>query len=99
MAIFKGKILEVKIGGRSYPIETVSGEEELLANAITNVQRDLANLKKTYLKQDTQDLLAMTLFTYAMSIEQKKNPTPTPDHSALLQKINEIEYQLDLRLN
>ncbi len=99
MTSFKGRILEVKIAGRSYPVEVMEGEDEILANAMKTVQMDLAGFKNTYGKQDSQDFLAMTLITYAMSLEHQKISEFQPNHSELLNKLQNMEDQLDLRLS
>ena len=99
MTSFKGRILEVKIAGRSYPVEVQNGEEEILANAMKTVQKDLVGFKNAYGKQDNQDFLAMTLFTYAMSIEHQKNTQYNPNQSELLHKMQNLEDQIDLRIS
>lgn len=98
MASFKGKVLEVKIAGRSYPVEVQSGEEEVLANAMKTVQKELTNFKNAYGTQDTQDLLAMTLFTYTMSVEQQKQEQYTFNYAELLEQMQGLEHQIDTRI-
>lgn len=98
MTSMKRRILEVKIAGRSYPVEVMEGEDEILANAMKTVQNDLAGFKNTYSKQDNQDFLAMTLITYAMSLEHQKPSVQSDDYSDLLTKLQNLENQLDLRL-
>lgn len=98
MTLFKGKVLEIKIAGRSYPVEVQNGEEEILANAMKTVQKELTNFKNAYGTKDNQDLLAMTLFTYAMSMEHQKRAQYTNNNSELLSQILELERMIDMRL-
>ena len=99
MSSFKGKIIDVKIAERSYPVEIMLGEEKIFEHALNAVQKDLASFKNTFGKQDIQDFLAMTLLTYAVNLEQQKNADIQQNHSELLQKLHDLETQLDSRLS
>lgn len=98
MSSFKGKIIEVKIAERLYPVEVMLGEEKIFEHALNAVQKDLASFKNTYGKQDIQDYLAMTLLTYAVNLEHQKNADILQNYSELFQKLHDLEAQLDVRL-
>lgn len=91
----KEKVKEVIIAGRPYPVEILHGEEQILDNALKSVHRDLTGFKKSYGKSDDQDVLAMTLLTYAMDLQSKRNHSPDLEIQSALDKIDYLEELID----
>ena len=94
----KEKLKEVIIAGRPYPVEIVQGEEQILDNALKSVHRDLTGFKKSYGKSDDQDVLAMTLLTYAMDLQSNKSHSPDLDLQRAIDKIDSIEELIEKHL-
>ena len=91
----KEKLKEVIIAGRPYPVEIVPGEEQILDNALKAVHSDLTGFKKSYGKSDDQDVLAMTLLTYAMDLQSNKSTTSDDRLKSAIDKIDSIGAMID----
>jgi hypothetical protein len=58
----------------------------------------LTGFKKSYGKSDDQDVLAMTLLTYAMDLQSKRNHSPDLEIKSALDKIDYLEELIDKAL-
>ena len=94
----KEKLKDVIIAGRPYPVEIVPGEEQILDNALKSIHKDLTGFKKSYGKSDDQDVLAMTLLTYAMELQQYKSNAPGTELQSAYNKLDAIEELVDKQL-
>ena len=52
--------IKVTIGGRSYPLTINRSEEEKIRKAVSEIDKNIKELKNNYAVVDMQDLLAMT---------------------------------------
>lgn len=98
MATKNDKVKEVIIAGRPYPVEILQGEEQILDNALKTVHSDLTGFKKAYGKSDSQDILAMTLLTYAMELQSNRSHSKDITIKSAIDKIDTIEKMIDQAL-
>jgi cell division protein ZapA len=61
------------IGGRSYPLTINRSEEEKIRKAVSEIDKNIKELKNNYAVIDMQDLLAMTALEYATDSVSKNN--------------------------
>lgn len=59
------KSVKITIAGRTYPLTVDSSEEQSVIDAAKRINERVAQLEKTYLVKDKQDLLAMTALQFA----------------------------------
>ena len=52
--------IKVVIGGRTYPLTIDRSEEEKIRKAVSEIEKNVKDLKNNYAVVDMQDLLAMT---------------------------------------
>ena len=57
--------IKVVIGGRTYPLTINRSEEEKIRKAVSEIEKNVKDLKNNYAVVDMQDLLAMTALEYA----------------------------------
>ena len=57
--------IKVVIGGRTYPLTIDRSEEEKNRKAVSEIEKNVKDLKNNYAVVDMQDLLAMTALEYA----------------------------------
>lgn len=57
--------IKVFIGGRTYPLTIDRSEEEKIRKAVSEIEKNVKDLKNNYAVVDMQDLLAMTALEYA----------------------------------
>ena len=57
--------IKVVIGGRTYPLTIDRSEEEKIRKAVSEIEKNVKDLKNNYAVVDMQDLLAMTALEYA----------------------------------
>ena len=65
--------IKVMIGGRSYPLTIIRSEEEKIRKAVSEIDKNIKELKNNYAVIDMQDLLAMTALEYATDSVSKNN--------------------------
>ena len=65
--------IKVMIGGRSYPLTINRSEEEKIRKAVSEIDKNIKELKNNYAVIDMQDLLAMTALEYATDSVSKNN--------------------------
>tara|TARA_B110000046_G_C12860168_1_gene341487 strand:- start:403 stop:675 length:273 start_codon:yes stop_codon:yes gene_type:complete len=65
--------IKVVIGGRTYPLTINRTEEEKIRKSVSEIEKNIKNLKENYAVNDMQDLLAMTALEYANDLVTKNN--------------------------
>ena len=65
--------IKVMIRGRSYPLTINRSEEEKIRKAVSEIDKNIKELKNNYAVIDMQDLLAMTALEYATDSVSKNN--------------------------
>ena len=85
--------IKVTIGGRSYPLTIHRSEEERIRKAVSEIDKNIKELKNNYAVVDMQDLLAMTALEYATD-SVKQNNSVEFDH--LSKEIIQLRDELDL---
>ena len=85
--------IKVTIGGRSYPLTINRSEEERIRKAVSEIDKNIKELKNNYAVVDMQDLLAMTALEYAAD-SVKQNSSVEFDH--LSKEIIQLRDELDL---
>tara|TARA_B110000305_G_C19022429_1_gene439945 strand:- start:82 stop:354 length:273 start_codon:yes stop_codon:yes gene_type:complete len=65
--------IKVVIGGRTYPLTINRNEEEKIRKSVSEIEKNIKNLKENYAVNDMQDLLAMTALEYANDSVTKNN--------------------------
>ena len=64
--------ITVVIAGRPYPLKINPKDEPVVRELVNQVNARVNQFQQTY-KKDKQDLLAMTLLTYAMDLHKSKS--------------------------
>ena len=89
--------ITVIIAGRPYPLKINAKDEPVVRRIVNQVNARVSQFQQTY-KKDKQDLLAMTLLTYAMDLHKaNSNPTsdsPTQPLSDNIQELDDLVEQL-----
>lgn len=67
------KSVKITIAGRTYPLTVDSKEEQSVIDAAKRINERVAQLEKTYLVKDKQDLLAMTALQFASQYLDNKS--------------------------
>ena len=65
--------IKVVIGGRTYPLTINRKDEEKIRKSVSEIEKNIKNLKENYAVNDMQDLLAMTALEYANDSVTKNN--------------------------
>lgn len=85
--------IKVVIGGRTYPLTIIRSEEEKIRKAVSEIEKNVKDLKNNYAVVDMQDLLAMTALEYATD-SVKKNSSVEIDN--LSKEIFKLRDELDI---
>lgn len=85
--------IKVVIGGRTYPLTINRSEEEKIRKAVSEIEKNVKDLKNNYAVVDMQDLLAMTALEYATD-SVKKNSSVEIDN--LSKEIFKLRDELDI---
>ena len=85
--------IKVVIGGRTYPLTINRTEEEKIRKAVSEIEKNVKDLKNNYAVVDMQDLLAMTALEYATD-SVKKNSSVEIDN--LSKEIFKLRDELDI---
>lgn len=64
--------ITVVIAGRPYPLKINPKDEPVIRQLVNQVNARVSQFQQAY-KKDKQDLLAMTLLTYAMDLHKAKS--------------------------
>ena len=85
--------IKVVIGGRTYPLTINRNEEEKIRKAVSEIEKNVKDLKNNYAVVDMQDLLAMTALEYATD-SVKKNSSVEIDN--LSKEIFKLRDELEI---
>jgi len=87
--------ITVVIAGRPYPLKINPKDEPIVRQIVNQVNARVNQFQQTY-KKDKQDLLAMTLLTYAMELHKTsiKSASELPTHP-LSNDIQELDDLVD----
>ena len=85
--------IKVVIGGRTYPLTIDRSEEEKIRKAVSEIEKNVKDLKNNYAVVDMQDLLAMTALEYATD-SVKKNSSVEIDN--LSKEIFKLRDELEI---
>ena len=85
--------IKVVIGGRTYPLTINRSEEEKIRKAVSEIEKNVKDLKNNYAVVDMQDLLAMTALEYATDSVTKNSSV---EIDKLSQEIFKLKSELDL---
>ena len=85
--------IKVVIGGRTYPLTINRNEEEKIRKAVSEIEKNVKDLKNNYAVVDMQDLLAMTALEYATD-SVTKNSSVEIDN--LSKEIFKLRDELDI---
>jgi cell division protein ZapA len=85
--------IKVTIGGRSYPLTINRSEEERIRKAVSEIDKNIKELKNNYAVVDMQDLLAMTALEYATDSVKQNNSV---EFDQLSKGIIQLRDELDL---
>ena len=85
--------IKVVIGGRTYPLTINRNEEEKIRKAVSEIEKNVKDLKNNYAVVDMQDLLAMTALEYATD-SVKKNSSVEIDN--LSREIFKLRDELEI---
>ncbi|MDB9990347.1 cell division protein ZapA [Flavobacteriales bacterium] len=84
--------IKVVIGGRTYPLTINRNEEEKIRKSVSEIEKNIKNLKENYAVNDMQDLLAMTALEYANDSVTKNNSVEIEKLSSeIINLRNELE--------
>ena len=86
--------IKVVIGGRTYPLTINRSEEEKIRKAVSEIEKNVKDLKNNYAVVDMQDLLAMTALEYATD-SVTKNSSVEIDN--LSKEIFKLRDELDIQ--
>ena len=84
--------IKLNIANRFYPMKIERSSEEIIRNAVKNIESRLKFYEDSYEIKDKQDILAMCLIEYASKLEEISNRKFIDDG------ISEKLTNLDLRL-
>ena len=85
--------IKVVIGGRTYPLTINRNDEEKIRKAVSEIEKNVKDLKNNYAVVDMQDLLAMTALEYATD-SVKKNSSVEIDN--LSKEIFKLRDELEI---
>jgi len=90
--------ITVLIAGRPYPLKINKKDEPVVRNLVKEANEKVQQFQQIY-RKDKQDLLAMTLLTYAMDLHKAQaNSTSTIPIHHLSESIQEVDNLLDVLL-
>ena len=85
--------IKVVIGGRTYPLTINRSEEEKIRKAVSEIEKNVKDLKNNYAVVDMQDLLAMTALEYATDSVTKNSSV---EIDKLSKEIFKLRDELDI---
>ncbi|MFA5575008.1 MAG: cell division protein ZapA [Brumimicrobium sp.] len=93
------KSIKIVIAGRKYPLTINESEEDIVLQAVTDINDNIKRLQESYAVKDMQDLLAMT--SLQLATKSKKNNTSnlknkdTFDTEKVLDALNLLSNSID----
>jgi cell division protein ZapA (FtsZ GTPase activity inhibitor) len=88
------KSVKITIAGRTYPLTVDAKEEQAVIDAAKSINDRVAQLEKTYLVKDKQDLLAMTALQFASQYLNSKSKT-VDNQDDLINNLNQVHGLMD----
>ena len=82
--------ITVLIAGRPYPLKIHAKEEPVVRRLVKALNDRVIQFQQTY-KKDKQDLLAMTLLTYAMDLHKAQSSKTSNINVPITQLTNSIQ--------
>lgn len=94
------KQVNLVIAGRSYPVQIEPSEEANLLEVVREVNFKVDNFQKKYPQQDKQDILVMTLLTYANDLFESQHESKVSIiHQEMSEKIASVRRLVDEALS
>lgn len=95
-----GKVsLKVTIAGRTYPLNINEEEQDSVLTAVSDINRSIEKLKKSYAVKDPQDLIAMTALQLVMKSDSNKggNDVSSANELDSIEKaLSDLSNKLDI---
>lgn len=89
--------ITVVIAGRPYSLKVKAEDEPVILRLTKELNDKVRQFQTTYTNKDKQDLLAMTLLSYAVDLHKARTKTTTnqPITNPLADSLQEIDNLLD----
>jgi len=88
--------ITVTIAGRPYSLKVQAEDEPVILRLTKEINDKIRQFQTTYKSKDKQDLIAMTLLTYAVDLHKARTKTSTDlSTNHLTEPLQEIENLLD----
>ena len=95
-----GKVsLKVTIAGRTYPLNINEKEKDSVLAAVSDINRSIEKLKKSYAVKDPQDLIAMTALQLVMKNDSNKGGNMSNSSSEEMDSIEKALADLSNKLD
>ena len=95
-----GKVsLKVTIAGRTYPLNINEKEKDSVLAAVSDINRSIEKLKKSYAVKDPQDLIAMTALQLVMKNDSNKGSNMSTSSSEDMDSIEKALADLSNKLD
>jgi cell division protein ZapA len=96
-----GKVsLKVTIAGRTYPLNINEKEKDSVLAAVSDINRSIEKLKKSYAVKDPQDLIAMTALQLVMKNDSNKggnmSNSSSEDMDSIEKALADLSNKLDI---
>ncbi len=96
-----GKVsLKVTIAGRTYPLNINEKEKDSVLAAVSDINRSIEKLKKSYAVKDPQDLIAMTALQLVMkndsNIGGNMSNSSSEDMDSIEKALADLSNKLDI---
>ena len=95
-----GKVsLKVTIAGRTYPLNINEEEQDGVLDAVSDINRSIEKLKKSYAVKDPQDLIAMTALQLVMKSDSNKagnDVSSSDDMDSIEKALSDLSQKLDI---
>ncbi|TVR80378.1 MAG: cell division protein ZapA [Saprospirales bacterium] len=80
--------VSVTICGRTYPLRVEEGDVELMKSIAKEINEKIREFQSSYKNRDLQDLLTMTLLTYALDFHQSESDGQSIEIKEIIHSIN-----------
>lgn len=88
--------ITVTIAGRPYPLKINAEDEPVILRLIKEVNEKIRQFQTAYKSKDKQDLVAMSLLTYALDLHKSRSKTAA---SIASDSLSDSILQIDSLLN
>lgn len=90
------KRITITIAGRPYSLKVQAEDEPIILRLTKEINDKIRQFQTTYKSKDKQDLIAMTLLTYAVDLHKVRTKTVTDFSTpSLSEPLQEIDNLLD----